>query len=374
MFRVVLIVLTLWVYNYTLSAGTYTYKEGVGLSRIWETGDEGRYYRFNAKAYQYGFLYYKKTESDTHYVSFLTGDWAISHTNVCSFFPSKSEHENILKTELPVSYVGQTQKANNDASHLVSYDFMTGSALVEEYNAEFTLSHLGAVLRIVYKSNKVATVNELSLQINKESWKTEGKVNAVEETFTAEKYDDTVRLFFDNVNVSQDENMIAYVFVSPLDLSDDTMTVNISFADGTSVVKKVKGTEIKAGKMYNVNLSGSIDDYVSVYTQAKEVSALIGEESSSLQLTSTDREPRFYVPDITEETDEDNQFSLIQTPVFGDVNGDGYVTMADANLVVNYFLSGETLDETRLTVVDVNGDGNVTMADANMIVNIFLTE
>lgn len=56
----------------------------------------------------------------------------------------------------------------------------------------------------------------------------------------------------------------------------------------------------------------------------------------------------------------------------GDVNNDGAVTMSDANMVVNQFLSGNTgaVDD----VYDVNGDGAVTMSDANMIVNIFLNQ
>ena len=57
----------------------------------------------------------------------------------------------------------------------------------------------------------------------------------------------------------------------------------------------------------------------------------------------------------------------------GDANGDGFVTMADANLVVNYFLATDksTVD-INIEAADVNGDGGITMADANQIVNMFL--
>ena len=58
----------------------------------------------------------------------------------------------------------------------------------------------------------------------------------------------------------------------------------------------------------------------------------------------------------------------------GDVNGDGSITMADANAVVNYFLSTDPSSITNFNVnaADVNGDKAITMADANAIVNIFL--
>ena len=58
----------------------------------------------------------------------------------------------------------------------------------------------------------------------------------------------------------------------------------------------------------------------------------------------------------------------------GDVNHDGSVTMADANLVVNYFLANDktTFVDFDIVAADVNEDGYISMADANAIVNMFL--
>lgn len=58
-------------------------------------------------------------------------------------------------------------------------------------------------------------------------------------------------------------------------------------------------------------------------------------------------------------------------PLMGDVNGDGTITIADANAVVNRFL-GISVQHFNATAADVNGDGTITIADANAIVNIFL--
>lgn len=55
----------------------------------------------------------------------------------------------------------------------------------------------------------------------------------------------------------------------------------------------------------------------------------------------------------------------------GDANIDGLITMADANMVVNSFLSGSE-DGLEKSTADVNFDGSLTMADANAIVNLFL--
>ena len=58
----------------------------------------------------------------------------------------------------------------------------------------------------------------------------------------------------------------------------------------------------------------------------------------------------------------------------GDVNNDGSVTMADANMVVNYFLAEDknSISGFNKEAGDVNKDGDISMADANAIVNIFL--
>ncbi len=59
------------------------------------------------------------------------------------------------------------------------------------------------------------------------------------------------------------------------------------------------------------------------------------------------------------------------TLIMGDVNGDGAVTVADANAVVNHFLgtSDDVIDEE---AADMNEDGEITVSDANAIVNKYL--
>ena len=56
----------------------------------------------------------------------------------------------------------------------------------------------------------------------------------------------------------------------------------------------------------------------------------------------------------------------------GDVNRDSQITMADANAVVNYYLTPEAYTDFPVDAADMNNDGQITMADANAIVNVFL--
>jgi formylglycine-generating enzyme required for sulfatase activity len=59
----------------------------------------------------------------------------------------------------------------------------------------------------------------------------------------------------------------------------------------------------------------------------------------------------------------------VNASVYGDVNGDGAVTVADATAIYNYLLSE---DDTFLATCDVDGDGFVTVADITIIYNVIL--
>ncbi len=68
-----------------------------------------------------------------------------------------------------------------------------------------------------------------------------------------------------------------------------------------------------------------------------------------------------YVDDITVTVvDEDEK-------VFGDLNGDGVVDIADVNMVIDYILNGGTAPD------DLNGDGQVDIVDVNVLLDIILS-
>lgn len=52
---------------------------------------------------------------------------------------------------------------------------------------------------------------------------------------------------------------------------------------------------------------------------------------------------------------------------YGDIDGDGFVTSADADLAVKYYTGLVSLTPEQLARADVNGDGRVTPADAMLI-------
>lgn len=57
----------------------------------------------------------------------------------------------------------------------------------------------------------------------------------------------------------------------------------------------------------------------------------------------------------------------------GDVNGDGEITIADANGVIDIVVMGGNGGHTRMPAMDMNDDGEVTVADVNSIIDIILS-
>ena len=53
----------------------------------------------------------------------------------------------------------------------------------------------------------------------------------------------------------------------------------------------------------------------------------------------------------------------------GDVNGDGEITIADINIIIDAIL---TVTQEFQTAADVNGDGEITIADINVVIDIIL--
>ena len=54
----------------------------------------------------------------------------------------------------------------------------------------------------------------------------------------------------------------------------------------------------------------------------------------------------------------------------GDVNGDGEITIADANSVIDIVVMGGNAGHTRAPAADVNDDGEINIADVNAIISI----
>ena len=81
---------------------------------------------------------------------------------------------------------------------------------------------------------------------------------------------------------------------------------------------------------------------------------------------------RLHMADDVEGTES---YTLVyENPDNGDVNNDGYITIADVTALVNIILGKDNAEPHQYNHVsaDVNQDGNVTIADVTALVNIIL--
>lgn len=51
----------------------------------------------------------------------------------------------------------------------------------------------------------------------------------------------------------------------------------------------------------------------------------------------------------------------------GDINGDGFVTLKDATLLLQHVNKVATLDDSQMAAADINGDGEITLKDATLL-------
>ena len=56
----------------------------------------------------------------------------------------------------------------------------------------------------------------------------------------------------------------------------------------------------------------------------------------------------------------------------GDVDGDGEITISDANSVIDIVVMGGNAGHTHSPAADANGDGEITIADVNAIVTMIM--
>ena len=221
----------------------------------------------------------------------------------------------------------------------------------------------------VYSENTAV----LGLKINGEDWSTSYRGDAIREHYYGWNPGEVSSLAIDNFSLS---------FIRNDDVSIDNVKLkyrvyedDATGGDWTSITANLSSY----GDIYNK------DKDVTEHYMAFSASDLSQDVTSGLESGKGYVLELYYKVTTTDGStidfgkDKDGMkfyFSIAESSevILGDVNGDGSITMADANMVVNYFLATDpsSIANFNVAAADVNGDKAITMADANQIVNIFL--
>lgn len=221
----------------------------------------------------------------------------------------------------------------------------------------------------VYSENTA----ELGLKIDGEDWSTSYTGNAIRERYYGWNPGEVSSLAIDNFSLS---------FIRNDDVSIDNVKLKY----------RVYEDDATGGDW--TSITANLTSYEDIYNKNKDVTEhymCFSASNLSTNVTSGLESGKGYVLELYYKVtttdgstidfgkDKDGMkfyFSIAESSevILGDVNGDGSITMADANMVVNYFLATDpsSIANFNVAAADVNGDNAITMADANKIVNMFL--
>lgn len=173
-------------------------------------------------------------DNDAHYAKFTSRAWGLSpNFDYYAYYPYSSyyyEHECPI-TALPVSYENQKQSGNGSVKHLSAYDFMIASGKTTATTADFTMKHLGSVLRIQLqvpqdKATLVPTAIKLSLQ-NTVAIATSANMNLPEQNMVPSATARELTLQLENVILGSDNTITAYMMIPPFSCPNEYPTVTL---------------------------------------------------------------------------------------------------------------------------------------------------
>ncbi|HOI46410.1 MAG TPA: ABC transporter substrate-binding protein [Bacilli bacterium] len=143
-----------------------------------------------------------------------------------------------------------------------------------------------------------------------------------------------------------------------------------------------KGSMLPSSLVYNIDVDGLITlNYGDVSTLIQNNTELfhitfiplpsvtVGEHSL-LEIDETYLNQVSYIDsnyDVFAVDHINYNFANVKSGVYGDVNGDGQVTIMDVNLIQLYLAGRRTFTPTQLMLIDINGDGQITIMDVNLI-------
>ena len=348
-----------------IKANVYRYVDGYGMTFSWQKyGMSAVYYDGEEPM----IFYVKDIQEDSRITTWTSGaGWYLAlNESYSATSPYMKTYQREQETALSVTYRGEVQTGNDNTEHLTAYDYMTSKVVVADNTLYYPFVHHGCMLRIVYSQPSTTTKCSLILKLKEKRFTTDAKMNVVSQVLTPVNSTDSMKLDIENLELANGEDVIAYMMMYPVDLTNDTIAIKVVDNSQTIWERKVTGTKFVSGKLYQIDASSEMDSNVS------DVGGQVEENVFPNLPVSSAVYPVAYTHDFVLANVGGEELKVLGTPR-GDVNFDGKVTMADANLVVNMFLSNNVgFSEKTQKAADVNEDGVVTMSDANEIVNIFL--
>ena len=205
----------------------------------------------------------KSVGTDSHTATFVSESFSLNAgTTYYAFNPCPLTSGS--RTNVPVSYTGQTQSANGDYTQLGTYDYMTATTTADASgNADFSFKHLSAVMRVKVTLPAAGTYQSLTLTSSDTPFVTDGTVDvtasepAITSTSTCTSL--TLTLGDDAGITLTSDNLVltTYLTVAPADMSSATFTVDVVSSAGVTYSGTVAGKNMAKGKAYGYAVTAS---------------------------------------------------------------------------------------------------------------------
>lgn len=198
----------------------------------------------------------------TQSATFTGGGWGLRTSSTYSAYYPLIGKFYLDKTQIPISFVGQTQTGNSSHEHIGTYDYMAAmNSTVNEYGTvDFNFQHLVCIIHLSITMPQAGTYTKLFLE-SSGNLITEGTLNLTDGTVTATKTSPIQEVKLKNLTLDGDNQVLdAYVVMKAIDLTNNTLTVKIYDNAGNIYVidRGLGGRMFEAGAIYHATREASL--------------------------------------------------------------------------------------------------------------------
>lgn len=295
MSRIISTIIILIACTLSILAANYSLGSDKGVICTWVKDDVAGIYTTGGTRIKH---WAETIDDDAHHALFSSRAWALTaNTDYYAYYPYSSYYfdNNCPITALPVSYENQTQSGNDDMKHLAAYDFMIAKGQTTASAAEFSMRHLGSILRIeITLPQDKATLNLTAVKLSLPTTAAiplKATMNLPEQKLVAETSAKELTLRLESITLGSDNTLRAYMMIPPFTCYGENPTLTIYANDKAVLTQELLATEFTEGHCYNICPSAP--------SAAK---GTINKEKTPNSLTSSLQTPLLHATDFTPET------------------------------------------------------------------------
>lgn len=259
------------------TSSTHTYRKDYGLAFSWQTTDIvstatgvlSSMDFFIQRAY---YVQSVNTTVPTTATVISAGFNLSPNTTYYSYTPYINTSD-FQPSAVRMSYTGQKMTANGSTASLSAYDYQIGKVTTTESTVcTIDYSHVGAVLRIEDTVTEPCSFTSAILVADAKVLPTVAFTDITNQTVTPAEFADSLSLSLDGFTVSANSTFVVYAMLPAVDLSGCNLHLELITDTGRRFsTQQFSGPKMKAGYLYEANLSGNTPSQSRIGTIAPQM-------------------------------------------------------------------------------------------------------